>query len=125
MRLGINRQPHIFLLHRSKQRIDLRQRLNLIAPQFDAIRHVVIRGINLNNIAAHAKRSAPEIALGALVQDFNQFARDVLALDLLSLFEEQQHAVISFWRTQSVNAAHRSNNQNVSPLKQRTRHEAR
>ena len=36
---------------------------------------------------------------------------DVFPLDLLSLLEEEQHAVISFRRTEAVNAAHRCNDQ--------------
>src|SRR5579872_700250 len=35
MRLGINREPHIFLLDCAEQWIDLRQRLDLVSPQLD------------------------------------------------------------------------------------------
>ena len=118
VRLGINRQPHVLLLHRAKQRIDLRQRLDLIAPQLDAVRHVVVGREDLDHVAAHAKRSAPEVAVRALVQNVDQLARDVLALDLLALFQKQHHAVIRFRRSQAVDAAHRSHNQRIAPLKQ-------
>src|SRR5689334_18747864 len=48
---GINRQASIFLLYRSEERIDLRQGLDLVPKQFDAIGHVVIGGEDLNDVA--------------------------------------------------------------------------
>src|SRR6202795_2789445 len=121
VRLRINRQTHVTLLDRPKQRIDLRKRFNFVAKHFDAIRIVVVGGINFDDIAAHPKSTAPEVAFGALVENFNQLASDVPALDLLSLFEEQQHPVVSLRRTEPVDAADRSNDQTVAPLKKRPR----
>ena len=121
MRLGIDGQAHILLLHRAEQRIDLRERFDFVSPQLDAIRHVVIGGENFDDVAAHAKRAAPEISVSALVENFDQLAGNVLALDLLALLQEKQHAVIGFGRAQAINAAHRSHDQAVAPLKQRAR----
>src|SRR5271165_3776837 len=121
MRLRINRQPHVFLLDRAEQRIDLGERRNLIAPQFEAVGHVVVRREDLDDIAAHAKRAAPEVAVRALVEDVDQAARNVFALDLLAFFQKHHHAVIGFRRAQAVNAAHRRHNQSVAAFKQRPR----
>ena len=121
MRLGINRQPHVLLLDRAEQRIHLRERFNLISPQFDPVGHVVVGREDLNHVAAHAKRSPAEVAVRALVEDIDQLARDVLALDLLALLEKQHHPVVRFRRSQAVDAAHRRNNQRIAALKQRTR----
>ena len=121
MRLGINRQACVLLLHRPEQRINLRQRLHLIAPQLDAIGVVVVGGKNLDDVAAHPEGPAPEVSLGALVQDLDQLANDVVALDLLSLLQEQQHAVIGLRRSQAVNAAHRRDDDAVAALEQRLR----
>ena len=120
MRLGIDGQAHILLLHGAEQRIDLRKRFDFVSPQLDAIRHVVVGGENFDHVAAHAKRSAPEVAVGALVENLDQLAGNVLALDLLALLQEKQHAVIRLGRAQAVNATHRSHDQAVAPLKQRT-----
>ncbi len=65
------------------------------------------------------KVPAAEIAFGALVEDLDQLADDLLALDLLSLLQEQQHAVVGLGRTQAVDAAHRSHDDAVAPLEQR------
>src|SRR5271157_730633 len=117
VRLGINRQPHVTLLDRPKERINLRERFNLVAKHFHAVRIVVVGGINFDDIAAHAKSPAPKIAFRALIKNFDQLASDVRALDLLSLFQEQQHPVVSLGRTQTVNATNRSNDQTIAPLK--------
>ncbi len=44
---------------------------------------------------------------------------DVVALDLLSLLQEQQHAVIGFGRAQAVDAAYRGDDDAVAALEQR------
>src|ERR1017187_6858274 len=117
--LGIHRQARILLLHGSEQGIDLGQRFDFIAPQLDAIGVVVVGGKNFDDVAAHSEGPAAEIALGALVENFDQLADNVVALDLLSFFQEQQHAVIGFRRSQAVDAAHRRNNDAVATLEQR------
>jgi hypothetical protein len=68
VRLGINRQPHVTLLDRPEQRIDLRQRFDLIAKHFHAIGIVIVGGINFDDIPAHPKRPAPKIPFRALVK---------------------------------------------------------
>src|ERR1039457_7124984 len=78
-----------------------------------------VRGENFNDVATHPEGPAAEIALGALVENFYQLADDVVALDLLSLFQEQQHAVIGFRRSQAVDAAHRRDGDAVTSLEQR------
>ena len=44
MALRIDRQPCVLLLHRPKQRIDLRERLDLVAEQLNPVGHVVVGG---------------------------------------------------------------------------------
>ena len=98
MRLGVNGQAHIFLLHRPEQRINLREGLHLVAPEFNSICHVIVSRKDLDHIATHPKRPSPKLAIGALVENLNQLASDVLTLDLLALLEEKQHAVIRLRR---------------------------
>src|SRR5256885_14564537 len=117
MRLRINRQTGVTLLHRAKKRIDLRERFDLVTEHLDAIGHVVIRRINLDDVAAHAESSTTKLAFGALVKNFDQLLCDVATLDLLSLFKEQQHAVVGFRRSKSVDAAYRGDNQAIAALK--------
>ena len=79
MRLRINRQrADTCLLHLAEQRIDLASDLDLIAPQFDAEGVVVVSREDFDDVAAHAKRAAPEIAVVAVVQDLDQLLDDLL-----------------------------------------------
>jgi hypothetical protein len=80
---------------------------------------IVVGGEDLDDVAAHAKGSAAEVAIGALVKNFHQLARNLFALDLLSLLEEQHHAVISVGRAQAVDAAYRGDNDAVAAFEQR------
>ena len=80
--------------HRSEERIDLRERFNLVAEELDAVGHFIVGREDFDDISTHAEGAASEVAIVTLVENFNQAARDVLALDLLSPLEQQQHAVI-------------------------------
>ena len=117
VRLGINRKASVLLLYRAEERVDLRQRFHLISPQLDAVGHVVIGGEDLDHIAAHAKCSSAKLAIGPLVEDIDQFVGDVVARNLLTFFQKQHHAVVSLGRAQTIDAAHRSDDQRVATLK--------
>ena len=119
MRLRIDRQARVGLLHLAEQRVDLREALDLVAPQLDAVGVVVVGGIDLDDVAAHAESAAPEIAVVALVQDLDQLGDDLVARDLLALFEHQQHAVVRFGRAEAVDAAHAGDDDAVAALEQR------
>ncbi len=119
--LGIDRQPRILLLHRAEQRIDLRERFDLVAEQLDAVGVLVVGGEDLNHVAAHAKCPAPEVRVVALVENLDQPPRNVFAADVLALFEQQQHAVVGLRRPQAVDAAHRAHDDRVAPLEQAAR----
>src|SRR5512140_217813 len=80
VRLRIDGKPLILLLHRAKQRIDLRKRFDLVAKHLDAIGIVVVSREDLDDVAANTERSALEVSIGALVEDLNEFAKDFLAL---------------------------------------------
>ena len=121
MRLRINRQTHVTLLDGAEQRIDLGERLNFVAEHFHPVGVVIVGGINLDHIPTHAKRPAAEIAFGTLVKNLDQLAGNIAALDLLSLFEEQQHAVVGLGRAQSIDATDRGDDQTIPPLEQRPR----
>ena len=75
VRLRINRKAQIGLPHLAQQRVDLAQALDLVAPHFDAIGVVFVGRINLDHVAAHAKRSAPEIGIVAIVKDLHQASK--------------------------------------------------
>src|SRR5580765_6328092 len=119
MALGIDRQPRVFLLYRAEERIDLRKRVNFVAEKLDAVSIVVVSGEDLNYVTADAEGAAFEVNVIALVKNLHQLAENILALDLLAFFQEEQHAVIRFRRSQAINAADRCHNDAIAALKQR------
>ena len=121
MCLGINRQAHVVLLDRAEQGIDLRERFDLVAEHFDAVGHVIVGGIDFDDVAAHAEGAAAEIAFAALVENVDQLAGDVAALDLLPFFQEEHHAVVGLGRAEAVDAADRGDDQAVAALEERAR----
>ena len=94
---------------------------DLVAKELDAIGHLVVGGEDLDHVAAHAKGAAAEIAIVALVENFDQPPGDVFALDLLSAFQQQQHAVVGLRRAEAVDAAYRGDDDGVAAFEQRAR----
>ena len=92
-----------------------------IAQKFDAKGHVVVGGIDLDHIAAHAEGAAAQVAVVAFVENLNQLAGNVFALDALAFFEQEQHAVIGFWRAKAVNATDAGDDDAVATFKERAR----
>ena len=119
--LGIDRQPRILLPHGAEQRIDLRQRIDLVAEELDAVGVLIVGGKHLDHVAAHAKRPAAEIGVVALVENLHQTPRDVVAAHPLPLLEQQQHAVIRLRRAEAVDARDRRHDDGIAPLEQRAR----
>src|SRR5262249_572086 len=93
--------------------------LDLVAEQFDSVRHVVVGGEDFNYVSPHPKRSAAKIRLIAIIENFDQPPGNVFAPDLLAFLKEQQHAVVGVRRTETIDAAYGGNDYAVSPLKQR------
>ncbi len=76
MRGGINRDALELADHLAAQRIDLVERLDLVAEEFDPHRAVFFVGReDLDRVAAHAKSAAMEIVIVALVLDIDQLAQ--------------------------------------------------
>src|SRR5581483_11789133 len=117
----VDGQAHISLLHLPEERIDLAERLDLVAPHFNAIGVVVVGRIELDDIAAHAEGAAAELVIVAIVKNFNQALQQLLATHLLPFFEHEQHAVIRFGGAEAVNAAYARNNYAIAALEKRAR----
>jgi len=118
MALGVNRQASVLLLHGAEEGIDLRERFDLVAEELDAIGGFVVGGKDFDYVAAHPKGPAPEVVIVPLVENLDKAARDVLAGDVLAFFEQKQHAVISLGRPQTVDAAHRTDDDRVAAFEQ-------
>ena len=121
MALGINGQARELLLHGAEERVDLRERIDLVAEELDAIGVLVVGGEDFDHVAAYSKSPAAEIRVVALVEDFDEAARNVFAADVLALLKQQQHAEVGLRRAEAVDAAHRADDDGVAALKERAR----
>ncbi len=121
MALRVDGKPRVLFFHIAEEGIDLGQRIDLVAEQFNAIRVLVVGRKNLDHVAAHAEAAAPEVRVVALVENLHQPPRNVFATDLLALFQQQQHAVVGIRVAQTVDATDRADDDGVGPLKERTR----
>ncbi len=101
--------------------IEARQLVDLVAEQLDAHRRLLVRRVDLHDVAAHAERAAPELVVVPLVLDLHQLAQDRLAAEALAALERQQHAVVRLGRAQAVDARHRRDDDDVAPLEERPR----
>ena len=63
----------------------LRDALDLVAPELEPHRLLLVGRIDLHRVAAHAKRAAVERDIVAHVLDADERAQDVVARDLLPL----------------------------------------
>jgi hypothetical protein len=60
--------------HLAGQRIEVRDRLDVVAEERDAVCRLSVRRLHLDNIALHAKAAAPEQRVVADVLDVDQLA---------------------------------------------------
>ena len=101
-----------------KSGIDLGERVDLVAEEFDAVGVFIVGGVDLDDVATNAEGAAAEVYVVALVQDFDQAAGDVFAPDLLALFEEEKHSIVGFGRAQAVDAGDGADDDAVAALEE-------
>jgi hypothetical protein len=73
------------------QRVERHQLVHLVAEQLDPDGRVLVRRIDLDDVAAHAEGAAGELVVVALVLDLDELAQDLLAVDPLPALERQHH----------------------------------
>ena len=103
------------------ERVEARDPLDLVAPQLDPDRLLLVRGKHFDRIAAHAEGAALERDVVALVQDVHQAAQNLLAWDLFADFEVEHQSAVVDRVAQSVDARHRCHDDHVPALDQRRR----
>src|SRR5213080_2623443 len=97
-------------------------RIDLVAKQLDPYAPVLRRsGKNLNDIAAYPKSAAMEVGVVTRVLDLDEFSEDRFPPDLNAFLKVQQHAMVDFRRSQTVNAGDGRDDDDVLALEQRSR----
>ena len=96
-------------LHAAAQRVDLLDRLDLVAEELDADgRLLLVRGEDLDDVAAHAERAAVEVDVVSLVLDVDELPEEGVAPELLAPGELDEQAVVALGAADAVDAATRS-----------------
>ncbi len=104
------------------ERIELDDRLDLVAEQADAPGAVFLVGREeFDEVAAHAEGAAREIALVALVLQGHQIGDELALLDPLADLHRERHRRIGLDRADTVDAGDRGDDDDVVALEQRAR----
>ncbi len=104
------------------QRVDLMDRLDLVAEQRDAPGAVfVMRREQFDRVAAHPERAAEEIVVVAPVLQFDKAGEQLGAVDPVALGERQGHLRIGLDRADAVDAGDRGDDDDIAALEDRAR----
>ncbi len=121
VRLRIHRGALVAAQRLAGERIERRQLIDLVPEQADAKRELLVRRIDLDDVAADAEVAARELVIVAFVLDFHQLAEDLVAIDPLPLLERHDQAVVGVRRAEAVDARHAGDDDHVAALEQRAR----
>ncbi len=115
---GVDGEAAVALLDGAEEGVDLGEGIDFVAEELDAEGGLVVGGVDLDDVAADAKGSAAEVDVVALVEDFDEAAGDVFALDALTFFEQEEHAVVGFGAAEAVDAGDGGDDDGVAALEE-------
>ena len=101
------------------ERIDDDDRFYLVAEKLDADDVLLIRGMNLDAVAAHAEVAAHQVHIVAVVLHIDQLAKDAPLLVLFAAPNDEQLLLVLLGRPEAVDARHRCDDDGVSTRQQR------
>ncbi len=71
MGLRVDGQARVLLLDGAEERVDLGERVDLVAEEFDAVGVFVVGGVDLDDVAADAEGATAEVDVVAIIEDFD------------------------------------------------------
>ena len=114
MRSRPNGQRFEGIQHFTGDIVDLRDFLDLVAPEFHANRIVRIGRKHIERIATHAERTALQFVIIAVILNVDELSNKLVAI-LLDLFiQEHRHTRIIHRRTNTIDAGNRGNNDYIT-----------
>ncbi len=116
--LGVDGEAGVFLLDGAEEGVDLGEGVDLVAEELDAVGVFVVGWVDFDDVAADAEGAAAEVDVVAVVEDFYEAAGDVFALEALTFFEEEEHAVVGFGRAEAVDAGDGADDDGVAALEE-------
>src|SRR6185369_2617932 len=120
VRLRIDRHARsVFFDHFAEQRVDRGDRINLVAPELDAVSLVLVTRVDLDDVAAHAKSSALEVDVGTLVLQLDESLQQHIARHATAGFDEEQQTVVRVRVAKTVDARDARDYDYVATLEER------
>jgi hypothetical protein len=117
---GEHEQPVLRCKHFARCRIDKIQAFDLVAEHLDAVGELLIRGPQLDHVAAHAKTPALEGHVVALILQIHEPPQQLVAFDLVTHRQRDHARLVRVGRTQPEDARHAGHDDHVAPRNQRT-----
>ena len=105
----------------ARQRVEVLQALHLVAEQARAEGRLRVGGEDLQRVAAHAERAAPERRVVAVVLEVDELAQQLVAIDVAPLSRIWQVLVVRVRRAEAEDRGHRRDDDHVAAREQRRR----
>ncbi len=96
------------------ERVEVLQAFDFVAEHRRAESRLGVGGEHLERVAAHAEGAAREHAVVAGVLDRDEFAQQLVAVDLLSALEDLHVHLVGLGRAEAVDAGHRGDHDHVA-----------
>ena len=102
------------------QRVDLRDRVHLVAEELDAHGAVVlVRWEDLHHVPARPECAAMEVHIIALILHLHETSQQLVAVDLLAHRDGRHHPVVGLGGADAEDARHARHDDHVTPAEQR------
>ena len=101
------------------QRVEVLDRLDLVAEERDPVGRLGVGGHDLQHLAAHPEGAAAEDRVVALVLHLDQLAQHLVAVDLVAELEQLHFFVVDLGRADPVDAGDRGDDDHVAAGEQR------
>ena len=101
------------------ERVEVLQALDFVAEHRRAEGRLGVGGEHLERLAAHAEGAAREHAVVARVLDRDEFAQQLVAVDLLAALEDLHVHLVRLRRAEAVDARHRRHHDHVAAREHR------
>ena len=105
----------------ARERVEVRDLLDLVAEERDAVRRLHVRGLHLDDVAPHAEAPAPEDRVVARVLDVDELAEHDVAVDLEPDAEHHGLLLVLDRRADAVDARDRGDDEDVLAREERSR----
>ena len=100
------------------QRVEVLQALDLVAEQHRPERRLLVGREDLQRVAPHAERAAPERLVVAVVLERDELAQQLVAIDHVALHQHLAVVVVGLRRAEAEDARHRGDDHDVAPREQ-------